>query len=322
MSDTAPFFIVGCGRSGTTMLRLILACHSRIHIPPETWFIIDLVREIPVTAALSPAEVERAVDIVTSHRRWPDMGIPTEEYRRWVRGLAEPRLLDLLNLIYQHQLDACGKQRFGDKTPGYIHIIPELVALYPSAKFIHLIRDGRDVAMSYFKVSSMRYYERKDFNWTQAMRRRREYAGSSFASQILEIRYEDLVSDPATTLSKICSFLGEEFEDAMLNWQSSVSDLLPDRARDSEWHPNIGKPIMTDAARQWEKRLSAVECFAMESCLQDDLRRLGYPLRFGAAGWRPLLTVFAGLLGTAAPLLKRGIPYLQRRNVLPKGLYL
>src|SRR5450755_2077519 len=63
MSSSAPFFIVGCGRSGTTLLRLILSGHSRIHILPETWFVEPLVRQLPLTDPLTPAQVQNAIAI-------------------------------------------------------------------------------------------------------------------------------------------------------------------------------------------------------------------------------------------------------------------
>ena len=321
MADDTPFFIVGSGRSGTTLLRLILAGHSRMHIPPETWFIADLVRELPLTGPLTPAETGRAIEIMTRHRRWPDMGIAAADLKAWVTALDAPKLADIINLVYHCELEIHGKPRFGDKTPAYIHIIPELSAIYPGAKFIHLIRDGRDVAISYFKVDGPRYYE-QDFIWARAMHRWHHYRGSPYAAQILEVRYEDLVTDLEHTVTKICAFLGEDFEPQMLDWQPLVGKLIPERERTGGWHTTLNQPLLGDAVGVWRRELSGLECFAMESCLHDDLRRLGYPLRFAGVGWRPLLSVSSWILFAAAPLLKRGIPYLQRRNFLPETIYI
>src|SRR3954452_7620443 len=100
MAENTPFFIVGASRSGTTLLRLILAGHSRIHIPPETWFIEDLVRELPLANPLTPEQVARAVAIMTTNYRWPDMGIDSGDFSRWAEALEAPKLPDIINLVY------------------------------------------------------------------------------------------------------------------------------------------------------------------------------------------------------------------------------
>lgn len=320
MPDDTPFFIVGSGRCGSTLLRLILAGHSRIQIPPETWFIGDLVRELPLWGPISAAQVDRAVDIMTGHFRWPDMQIPAEEFRRSASALAAPRLVDVINLVYQHHLRVHGKQRFGDKTPPYFEIIPELSVLYPGAKFIHLIRDGRDVAISFIENEySERYYQRR-FDWRRAMRFRRHNNASAHGGRILEVRYEDLVTNLERTVRQICEYLGEEFEPGMLDWHGRA-DLVPERGRQT-LHKGLAEPLQTERIGTWRRKLRPFECFAMEACLQNDLRALGYQLRFAGAAWRPLLVSFGWLLFASAPLLARGIPYLQRRNYLPKRMYL
>jgi Sulfotransferase family len=318
VAEDTPFFIVGSGRCGSTLLRLMLCGHSRIHIPPETWFIADLVRELPLTGALAAAQVDRAVEIMTKNYRWPDMRISAEGLRRWARGLDAPKLVDVVNLVYNFHLDSHGKRRFGDKTPPYINYIPEITTLYPGAKFIHLVRDGRDVAISYMEMEDMRFYDR-NFYWTRAMRRRRAYLDSPYAGRILEVKYEDLVSHPEPTLHKLCGFLGEKFEREMLDWQQ-LTELVPERERPI--HGKLAEPLRREAVGVWQRKLTRFECFAMESCLQRDLRSLGYQLRFAGAAWRPLLVAFGWLLALMAPLLVRGIPYLQRRKYLPRAGYL
>lgn len=319
MIDNTPFFIVGAGRSGTTLLRLILAGHSRLHIPPETWFVRPLVKELPLTERLSATQVDRAIGLMIEDYRWPDMGIPPEELRHRVAMLNGPRLVDVVNIVYQHHLALAGKQRFGDKTPIYIDVIPQLSVLYPGAKFIHLIRDGRDVAISNIDLGWDRYYERANFEWTLAMAKRREYLSSPYASHILDVRYEDLVSNLEATVKQVCDFLGEAFEPAMLEWQQ-LTTLVPERER--HIHGKLGQPVSSDAIAVWRRKLSGPECFAIEACLHNDLRQLGYQLRFSGAAWQPLLQITGSLLYATAPLLGRGTRYLKRRNLIAKTAYI
>jgi hypothetical protein len=319
MADEAPFFIIGSGRSGTTLLRLILSGHSRLHIPPETWFIQPLVQELPLTAILDATQVERAVDIITHNYRWPDMEIAADDLRRWAATLHSPKLVDVINLIYRWHLERAGKSRFGDKTPMYFQITAELATLYPGAKFIHLIRDGRDVAISWIDLDYERYYEPAKFEWVQAMKYRDEFLNGAISKQVLEVRYEDLVCDVDRTVRNICAFLGEDFEPAMLTWQDKI-ELVPGRER--HIHGKLDRPVSRDAVGVWRQKLTVMECFLIESCLHDELRRLDYPLRFAATGWRPVLNLTGGLLRTTGPLLRRAIPYLQRRGLLPKRMYI
>jgi Sulfotransferase family len=313
-----PFFIVGSGRCGSTLLRLILCSHSRIHIPVETNFIEDLVSRLPLTGSLTPADVELAIKIMTSHRRWPVMGMPAEELRARVGALSAPTLAELINVMYRYQTNLAGKQRFGDKTPHYIRIIPQLITLYPQAKFIHLIRDGRDVAMSFLDAGFERYYDRNKFLWTIAIKMREKYQRCPYAAQILEMRYEDLIADLQNAIRRICEFIGEDFEPDMLDWHKNLM-LLPEGWE--KQHQKLYQPLLTDGAERW-RTIGRVDCFIIESCLHAELRRLGYPLRFAGIAWRPLLALCGWGLRAAAPLLSRGIPHLQRRNYLPEPFIL
>ena len=319
MPDNTPFFVIGAGRSGTTLLRLILAGHSRLHIPPETRFVRPLVRELPLSGQLTPAQIGRAVAIMTGDYRWPDMEIAASDLHHWALSLPKPSLVDIIDLVYRRLLTRADKPRFGDKTPIYFEIVPQLAALYPGAKFIHLIRDGRDVAISRIDLDWDRYCERNRFEWALAMAKRREYIQSPYAGQILEGRYEDLVSNVEGTVRQICAFLGEQFEPGMLSWRQ-LTALVP--AREKHIHRKLGQQVSSDDIAVWRHRLSALECFAMEACLYRDLERLGYQLRFSGAAWRPLLPVVGGLLHAAAPWLSRSVRSLKRRNLIPMRICL
>ena len=137
--------------------------------------------------------------------------------------------------------------------------------------------------------------------------------------QILDIRYEDLLTEPETTIRKLCAFLDEEFEPAMLD-VSPRTDRVPERER--VIHQKLTAPLSTDAIGRWRTTLSSFECFIMEACLQKNLRNWGYPLRFSSLAWRPVLVVAGWMLLGIGPLLAKGIPYLQRRQYLSKSIHI
>jgi hypothetical protein len=317
MADEAPFFVIGAGRSGTTLLRLILTGHSRLHIPPETWFLQPLVRDFPLSGTLTQPQVERAIQTMVRHQRWPDLALSEDKLRRQAAALAQPRLVELIDLVYRHLRNASGKPRLGDKTPHYFAIVPDLATLYPAAKFIHLVRDGRDVAISWIDAGWERYYE-PGFEWPAAMAcLRRDSA--AYPGRVLEVRYEDLVREPEHVARCICDFLGEAFEQGMLDWRERTEMVA---SRDRHLHTRLQQPLSDDAVAVWRDRLSPVECLAIEACLHRELALHGYGLRFSAPGWAPLFRLVAGALRALAPLLRRGIPYLQKRGMLPRNMYL
>ena len=317
MAGRAPFFIVGAGRSGTTLLRLILTGHSRLHIPAETWFLRDLVRQFPLTGALTQPQREHAAAAMVRHERWPDLGLDADDLRCAAAALsADAGLRGVVELVYARLLAESGKQRLGDKTPHYFEIVPDLTTLFPDAAFIYLARDGRDVAISWIDAGWQRYYE-PGFEWPRAMAclRRDRLA---YPDQVLEVHYEDLVRRPEDTTRRICDFLGEDFEPAMLDWTARVNQVAE---RDRHLHGRLSQPLSDGAVAAWRRRLSAAECFAMEATLHRELREGGYALRFDSRKWVPAFSVVAGGLRLLAPMLRRAIPYLQQRGVLPPDAY-
>jgi hypothetical protein len=317
MADTALFFIVGAGRSGTTLLRLILTGHTRLHIPPETWFLRDLVRDCPLAGALTQAQVERAVSLMVRHERWPDLAMPEALLRTQAAALTDPSLADVVGLVHRHLLQSAGKQRFGDKTPHYFAIVPALATMYPDAKFMYLVRDGHDVAISWVDAGWQRHYE-PGFEWPAAMAAlRRDRA--ALPGRVLTIRYEDLVQSPIPTMRQVCGFLGETFEPAMLDWGSRTHAIAE---RDRHLHGRLQEPLTRESVGAWRRRLTTLECFGIEACLHRELRDAGYDVRFQSPAWRPLLCIAALMLHAAAPVLRRAVPWLQRSGLVRRRLYL
>lgn len=316
----APFFIVGSSRSGTTLLRLILAGHSRIAIPPETWFVLDLVEQFPLTSPLIPEQVRAAIRVITECHRWPDMNMSAEDLTKQVLALDRPTMVDLIDIVFRFHLERSGKARIGDKTPPYINIAPQLKVIYPDAKFINLIRDGRDVSISFIDAHFRgRCYHGADFEWTTAVRSGISYRSSPLARDILEVRYEKLVGQPEKTVRTICEFLGEAFEPPMMEFYTRL-DLIP--KRELGIHGKLSNPISGDAIGVWRVKLSALECFVMEASLRKDLETLRYPLRFSAPAWRPFLFATRHLTQALAPLLDYVVPALRRRGIMARHGYI
>lgn len=301
----APFFIVGSGRSGSTLLRLMLASHSRIAIPKETWFLTELVEQFPSDRPLEESEIVKAIAVMTHHERWPDMGLDAAEMRRRVANMSEVRLRNLVEVVYRWHMELEGKSRWGDKTPPYIEIVPALAALFGDAKFIHLIRDGRDVAKSFQKQGWngpwMDGYTRE---WLRAVELDMRLGETPLNERILRIRYEDLVLHPEATLREICRFIDERFEDRMLLWQGKVNGAIPDREK--KFHSGLSRDMNPTDVGRWKREMTSREIFVAEALIGTHLGRCGYELRYRNKLWRPLLAVTRIYCRMVLPVL--GLP--------------
>jgi sulfotransferase family protein len=307
----APFFIVGSGRSGSTLLRMMFLSHSRLTIPPETWYLIPLVKQFNTDRPLDAKEVEAAVAIITSHYRWPDMKMDEGEFRREVSQLRQPRVRDLVEVVYQKHLRAEGKVRWGDKTPPYIEILPELARMYPHSRFIHLYRDGRDVAKSFQETGWCgTFWSQLTHEWITSLDYRQRWEHTEFRDRILDVRYERLVLETEATLREICRFIGEEFEPQMLAWEAKVDAQVP--KREQVHHKKLKKRISSDAVARWKHELSARAVFVCEALIGSYLTRWGYERRYPSPLWTPALV----LMRVALPVIEfhiRAVRYLGRR---------
>ena len=298
----------------------MLAAHSRIAIPPETWFLLTLVERVPINRVLTAEERDLAVTLITSHYRWPDMSIPSDEFGRLAAGLPEPRVRDLMEIIYGIHLRLARKTRWGDKTPHYIKIIPELVSIFPGSRFICLVRDGRDVAKSMQKVQWYGpWFHDNTIEWLDAARHEKWWVTSGYDECILQVRYEDLVTETEFTLHRICEFLGEPYEPQMVSWQNNIDELIPQRER--HVHQKLTRTTTRTDIERWKTEMTSREIFVTEAFVHRDLRRYGYACRFGSRMWIPIFWLTrvycrsSKVLWEAIRFPYRGVRFIIRRVV-------
>lgn len=283
---TAPFFIVGSGRCGSTLLRMMLASHSHLSIPPETRFLVPLVKHYSIDRPLKEHEIESVLSIITGYDTWPDMKLDVQEFRLLVSKLTRPHVHDLAEVVYRCYMHTEGKCRWGDKTPIYVTIVPELARMFPGSRFIHVVRDGRDVAKSFQATPWIgRSLHDNTGPWIQALKCQRRWDHSEVRNRILLIRYEDLVLKTQATLRQICLFIGEEFEPNMLSWEAKVDEEVPERLRTH--HTKLKLRIGAEGVTRWKRELRRHEVFVCEAFMASLLARFGYERRYTSRLWVP-----------------------------------
>lgn len=202
---TAPVFVVGCQRSGTTMLRLMLDSHSRISCGPETRFLEDL---------------ERIVG--NDWQRLSQYGFTQEE---WL-----DRIATFFGGFQEEYARSRGKLRWADKSPRYAMRLDFVLRVFPDAQIVHVIRDGRDVAVSHRKRFGYWSCVKSSVKWPRYVAMARAAGSRLPSNQYHEVRYEALVSEQEATMRKLMAYLGEDFEPAMLDFENHTHD-VPDRYR-------------------------------------------------------------------------------------------
>ena len=253
--DQPAVFVVGSPRSGTTLLRLMLDAHPQLAIPPETGFIPHTLSCIGGTDAnRRQAFCEKLVNFPAIAPAWSDFGISRRALLNELAALMPFHLDEAIRCFYRLYAARFGKTRWGDKTPNYGLYAPAIQRMLPEASFVHIIRDGRDVALSLRNLwfapgkdmSSLARQWRRDVSLT-----RKRSAGCRY----IEIRYESLVREPELELRKICEFIQLNYDPAMMRYYERAPARLSEHAARVRID---GRILATAEARLAQQRLTMI----------------------------------------------------------------
>ncbi len=282
---TAPsFFIVSSGRSGTTLLRAILNSHPGVVIPHESSFIatawpyygqaVLTERDYPVLARLFR---------LTTQGGW---GMSDEEIiTRWV-AVAPEDLRSLFGVL----LDAMvgekdrDKVKFGIKRPSMIFNVGRIWEIYPEAKVIHVVRDGRDVRLSYKNVHER---EEKPFGpggvasaaiyWQVGLKAIHTHRNDT---RMLEVCYEDLLGDADAVMGKICKHIEvDQIPDLAQTYSARKEGGEVLDKHSSGIHSNVMKGLIKDNSCKYKSKMGGLEISVFEILANRGLRNYGYPMQ-------------------------------------------
>jgi hypothetical protein len=301
-------FIVGCQRSGTGLLRRILNAHPWIAMTYETHWIPRWFEERKGLTAEGFVTPE-LISLLVESPRFIRMEISREELEGLIKPGEPVSYSNFITGIFDLYGRARGKTLVGDKVPGYVRKIPILHALWPKTRFVHLIRDGRDVCLSFTNWRKTKHINigRHLTTWnedpvsTTAMwwewhvRLGRE-TGSLLGPELYyEISYESLVANPEKEVKALCVFLGVPYADAMLRFHEGQTTNAPGVGTKYACLP------VTPGLRDWKGQMPATDIGQFEAVAGDLLDELGYArgvpcpapeVRRHAAGIRDLFTEY------------------------------
>jgi Sulfotransferase family len=268
-----PFvFVVGKGRSGTTLVRAMLTAHPDMAIPPETHFIVPLSMDKSVVPDQQQVDVDTLVDRLESHHGFPGMGLEATGLRRELDQRAPLNYSDAIRGLFESYALKQGKSRYGDKTPGHVLHIPVLAGLFEEARFVHVIRDGRNVMLSNFDT---------DFGpagiaegalvWRRLVTEGRRTGRALGPERYCEVRYEDLLEDPEAVIRRVSEFVSLDYHENMLRYFERGSTIVGS----AEHHRNLDLPP-TKGLRDWSSEMPAHQLAVFERLAGDQLEAFGY----------------------------------------------
>jgi Sulfotransferase family len=304
----APVIVLGVRRSGTTLLRVMLDRSPELAVPDESYFVPQLARRHRGT--VEPAS------FVDDLRRLPTLaewGLSADAVAARLRsGMTTG---EAIAAVFEAYAAERGKPRWGDKTPLYMQHLPLLEHLFPEASFVHLIRDGRDAALSFLSVPEGIMTEGWGYprdvagfacQWATEVRAARALGERAGPGRYLELRYEALVADPASELRRTCSFGGLEYDEAMLGYVGRTESARKEHQQRLNEPPRVG-------VRNWSTEMPVADREAFEAVAGDLLAELGYPVTEQGHDGRRLATYRAktsawravGALTQRSPLWRR-----------------
>jgi len=279
-SADSPVFIVGMSRAGTTLLSRMVDAHSDIAIFPETWMYVVLDRlgcleefRSPWQSALFFNEVWENL----TRYRDPAARVVAREAARGAGYLGpSARLLEQLGRAYARERNA---KIWGEKTPGHALWLPQIRALFPQARILFMVRDPRDVLVSY------------DERWDEGRRDTRYIVRTAsllkyFLSHLLRrpafppeqvhwVRYEGLAANPAAELQRVCNFLGVDFQDSMLDFYRRHANLEQDMP-EARYHTLLSRPVTGEKIGRYQDALTQTQIALVESLLGEEMQAVGY----------------------------------------------
>ncbi len=276
--------VVGSGRSGTTLLRTILDAHPDLAMAHEPQFMGSVVRQARRFAGV-PFPTADFIDTIYRNPNFRRLELDRASVTEALEGSPPDGLAEAVRSVFSLYADQQDKRWYGDKTPGYVIQIPELAALFPEIRFIHMIRDGRNVALSYverpFGPSTI---AEGALYWRSRVDRGRTAGAALGPERYTEVRYEDLVAHPEREVKRLCGFLSLEWNADMLRYHENAASFIA-KSHEPDAFRGVAKPPTT-GMRTWADLMTEGDIALFEAIAGSLLRDLGYEVQTERTDWR------------------------------------
>jgi hypothetical protein len=270
---------------------LILNAHSQIAIPEEATFLIPLLKR---KLLCSPIKGEHLRNLIRYLSFNPQFRLWNYDSNGAFSTLSQRKKIsfkELIDILFTSYCRSQGKQIWGDKTPSFFRKIDILYFLFPEARFIHIVRDGRDVFDSWRRIDPS-----KDnaavvaLDWRYKLSRIVKSLQKMPSANSIEIRYEDLLEQPEATIESLCSHIGVRYDSGLTDFYKTSHLFIGDH------HSNlIFNPIDKSNKAKWKKTLSVKEVQTFNVLAGRYLRKYNYEVPSGSFGISALLNISRSL---------------------------
>ena len=267
-----PIIIAGAQRSGTTMLRIILNSHSQVAIPEEASFLMPLLERNQLNKKLSGVRLDNFIKYLALNPQYKLWNYNNEELLNELRSRTQISVEELVSSLYESYAKSESKTIWGDKTPSFFRKLDLWLELFPNARVVHIVRDGRDVFLSWRAMDSTRRNGAvMAIEWKHKVDQIQESLRRYAPNSSIEVQYEELISEPRATLQKICDFCGIAFEEQMLEFYKKS-----DRYIGNHHSSLIFQPITSSNKAKWVAGLNKKEKATFNLLAGKKLIELGY----------------------------------------------
>lgn len=305
-----PVLLIGHGSSGTSICASLIRKYCGVAFGNESQFMLRLARVSQGWGDLAdPAVLRKAVHVMLAERYFEKAAKlygfrPTAE--QIIAKVRQPTMAGIYEAVFTLMAEHQKTDRWGDKTPEYMDQLPELAALFPTAQYILVVRDGRDTAMSIIP----RYFGPNNFvsaalEWRDTIRAGMQFLETLPPDRKLVIRYEDMLSNPVDTLKSVMDYLGARPRNPAMFEQVA---------------PLLQKEVVSGNFNKWKTKMSVRDREIFEALAGPELAYYGFETEFSQP--RPP----SGLQMALAPwhdrLLRLVHPRAFRNNVHRVGVRL
>ncbi|MDY7020996.1 MAG: sulfotransferase [Cyanobacteriota bacterium] len=292
---TSPVFIVSSGRAGSTLLRGLLNASNQIHIPHESDFIARAYPFYKERQELTESDYQFLVKLfIKNSQKW-GWGMTEEYLLSYLQEKKCNSLSEVQNSICQAYLEQedVAHLKWGIKTPVLISHLDRIKDLFPDAKIVHIVRDGRDVILSYKKVHQTEQGKAKfgpsnlitgTLYWIDGVRRIEHFKSSL---NIHEIKFENLLDDPDGELKKLFNFLEIEYSPEISEnyYQAESNKNLILKGHQKTIHSKVNQGIDSGNKQKFLEKMPKLNQLFFEILTSPYLAKYEYPIKFKWTQW-------------------------------------
>lgn len=270
-------FVIGVGRSGTTLVQAMLNAHPRIKFPPETHFFRRYIANGKAKEYYESYGLEKFISLISDdpyiHRLGIDIDFLIRQRIDPGKGFSPE---DLYIKLLMDSISLKESQLLGDKDPRAIEVLPSLKKSFPNSYIVHVIRDPRDTIVSRFKAewSSGRLFIHHLFVYNAQIRMGINWGKEKFGAKYVQVKYEDILGNPKKTLNKICESFEINFHENMLEFGKSANEIISVDER--SWKKEVFGPLLKNNKNKWHGVLKNWQVALTESVCRDLMVKFGY----------------------------------------------